>query len=355
MKPKPSITASNNGRICSPGTLVLSATYIEGASYSWSGPNSFTSSLREPSISNATPQLSGTYNVTAILEGCSSDNASTLVVVENCGGLIYPTQTTCSSFSSNQQPPLDKICYSISKKGNKSSISNATPGVFFYYAKIVAPNNGELKVEVFQFNTSSPSVKEFAVQQDQVFLFDDKCTKIGTGSAYPKGSGQATVTIPNAIGGNTYVISVKYDTKTIVSQTAPSADYQSYFISKVNGNVFNTTSGNILVSNCSAANLTTVATPLAKVAPIEVVGFDAYPVPFKDQLTIKYKFDYKSDVKIEVFNAQGMSVLSKIDTDSYLDKEVTLDLKASKRQEQVYVVKVTTNQATFTKKVMSSK
>jgi uncharacterized protein YjdB len=92
-----------------------------------------------------------------------------------------------------------------------------------------------------------------------------------------------------------------------------------------------------------------------KEAKTESVGFDAYPVPFKDQLTIKYKFDYKSDVKIEVFNAQGMSVLSKIDTDSYLDKEVTLDLKASKRQEQVYVVKVTTNQGTFTKKVMSSK
>ncbi|MFE3849489.1 T9SS type A sorting domain-containing protein, partial [Flavobacterium sp. LB3P45] len=119
---------------------------------------------------------------------------------------------------------------------------------------------------------------------------------------------------------------------------------------------------NCSVSPCSppAAKITNPNTKTtAKTAPIEAktttIGFDAYPVPFKDQLTIKYKFDYKSDVKIEVFNTQGMSVLSKTDADSYLDKEVTLDLKASKRQDQVYVVKVTTNQGTFTKKVMSSK
>ena len=88
---------------------------------------------------------------------------------------------------------------------------------------------------------------------------------------------------------------------------------------------------------------------------VKPVGFDAYPVPFKDVLTIKYKFDYVSDVKIEVFNSLGTAVLSKTDTNSYLNKEVVLNLKMNRGQEQVYVVKVTTNQGTFTKKVMSSK
>jgi hypothetical protein len=94
-------------------------------------------------------------------------------------------------------------------------------------------------------------------------------------------------------------------------------------------------------------------------APIEAKttnsGFDAYPVPFKDQLTIKYKFDYVSEVKIEVFNSQGISVLSKTDTSSYLNKEITLDLHANKGKEQVYIVKVTTNRETSIKKVMSSR
>ena len=74
------------------------------------------------------------------------------------------------------------------------------------------------------------------------------------------------------------------------------------------------------------------------IAPIETTitskttsaGFDAYPVPFKDQLTIKYKFDYTSNVKIEVFNSQGILVLSKTDTNGYLNKEITLNLSLNR-------------------------
>jgi hypothetical protein len=93
----------------------------------------------------------------------------------------------------------------------------------------------------------------------------------------------------------------------------------------------------------------------AKTSNTETEGFEAYPVPFKDQLTIKYNFDYVSDVKIEVFNAQGISVLSKNDTNSYLNKEITLNLNSNSGREQVYVVKVTTNRGSSTKKVMSSR
>ncbi|MFV5702153.1 T9SS type A sorting domain-containing protein, partial [Flavobacterium sp. XS2P12] len=85
------------------------------------------------------------------------------------------------------------------------------------------------------------------------------------------------------------------------------------------------------------------------------VGFTAFPVPFKDKLTIRYDFDYVSDVVIDVYNAQGVSVLSKTDTNSYLNKEVTLHLHSYKGQEQVYVVRLTTNRGSSVKKVMSSK
>ncbi|MFV5695700.1 T9SS type A sorting domain-containing protein, partial [Flavobacterium sp. LB3P122] len=87
----------------------------------------------------------------------------------------------------------------------------------------------------------------------------------------------------------------------------------------------------------------------------ETAGFTAYPVPFKDILTIRYDFDYASDVKIEVFDAQGISVLSKTDTNSYLNKEITLHLHSYKGQEQVYIVKVTTDRGSSVKKVMTSK
>ncbi|HEX9152872.1 MAG TPA: T9SS type A sorting domain-containing protein, partial [Flavobacterium sp.] len=120
-------------------------------------------------------------------------------------------------------------------------------------------------------------------------------------------------------------------------------------------------------SNCSAPSFTKTANTATKtsetIAPVETtltakttsVGFDAYPVPFKDRLTIRYNFDYLSDVKIEVFNAQGISILSKMDTNSYLNKEIALDLKFNRGKEQVYVVKVTTDRGSSVKKVRSSR
>ena len=87
----------------------------------------------------------------------------------------------------------------------------------------------------------------------------------------------------------------------------------------------------------------------------KIAGFEAYPVPFKDQLTIRYNFNYKSNVKIEVFDASGALVLSKTDANGYLNKEITLNLNSNKGQEQVYIVKLTTDRGSSTKKVMSSR
>ncbi|WP_367754571.1 T9SS type A sorting domain-containing protein [Flavobacterium sp. WC2430] len=105
---------------------------------------------------------------------------------------------------------------------------------------------------------------------------------------------------------------------------------------------------NVAPLNCPVLSLT------SKVTQTEVAGFTASPVPFKDQLTIKYGFDYQSDVKIEVFNTQGNLVYSKRDTNSFLNKNVVLDLNINKGQEQVFIVKLTTDRGSSSKKVMSS-
>jgi len=109
------------------------------------------------------------------------------------------------------------------------------------------------------------------------------------------------------------------------------------------------------IQPCPAAptlDLATVTT--AKISSVETTSFDAYPVPFKDQLTIKYNFDYKSDVKIEVFNSKGILVYSMIDTGSYLGKEVTITINTTLEQQQVYYVRLTTSQGSTVKSVMSS-
>ncbi len=58
--------------ICDGDTLFLSAEEVQGASYIWEGPMSFSSSLREPAIPMAGEENEGYYRVRLIIGGCSS-------------------------------------------------------------------------------------------------------------------------------------------------------------------------------------------------------------------------------------------------------------------------------------------
>jgi hypothetical protein len=73
--------ASNTGPYCAGGTIQLNATTVAGATYSWTGPNGFTSTLQNPTRTNATPAMAGTYSVTAMVNGCASTVATTNVAV----------------------------------------------------------------------------------------------------------------------------------------------------------------------------------------------------------------------------------------------------------------------------------
>ena len=85
------------------------------------------------------------------------------------------------------------------------------------------------------------------------------------------------------------------------------------------------------------------------------IGFDVYPMPFKETFTIKYQFDYTSDVKIEVINLLGMIIYTKTDTNGYMGKEIDLNLNSNVVKDQIYFIKLTTNRGSTLKKVISSK
>jgi hypothetical protein len=63
--------AGNNGPVCAGTTLSLSATTIGGAAYAWTGPNSFSSSAQNPTLTYASA-YTGTYTLTVTQGGCTS-------------------------------------------------------------------------------------------------------------------------------------------------------------------------------------------------------------------------------------------------------------------------------------------
>ncbi len=87
---------SNNGPICNGATLQLNASTVPGATYSWTGPNGFVSSLQNPTIpsATATAAATGTYNVTVTSGGCTSSAGTT-------SATVIATNGACGSSSSS--------------------------------------------------------------------------------------------------------------------------------------------------------------------------------------------------------------------------------------------------------------
>jgi hypothetical protein len=75
------ITAGSNSPVCEGDFLLLTASPILGATYSWSGPSGYASQAQNVSLPLATLQHSGLYTVVARIGNCNSEPVIVPVVV----------------------------------------------------------------------------------------------------------------------------------------------------------------------------------------------------------------------------------------------------------------------------------
>ncbi|MFC2110852.1 HYR domain-containing protein [Bacteroidota bacterium] len=74
-------TSANTNNVFALGTTIqLSTNSISGATYSWTGPNGFTSNLQNPTIPNCTYSNSGIYSVVANTGSCSGSSTVNITV-----------------------------------------------------------------------------------------------------------------------------------------------------------------------------------------------------------------------------------------------------------------------------------
>ncbi len=84
INPSPSVMANNNSPLCEDETLDLTANGSGGTgvlNYSWTGPESYTSSLQNPSIANILQNQAGDYTVIVTDANSCADTSLTTVVV----------------------------------------------------------------------------------------------------------------------------------------------------------------------------------------------------------------------------------------------------------------------------------
>lgn len=121
--------ASSNSPVAPETMLTLSTDFVAGATYAWTGPNNFTSSEQNPTVStSATMDMAGTYTLTITVNGCESPIGATEVLIEsnlcpcedNCT-MIMVTNTDDAGRGSlrqallciNDNPSLNKIHFDI--------------------------------------------------------------------------------------------------------------------------------------------------------------------------------------------------------------------------------------------------
>ncbi len=103
-----SFTASNNSPICSRNSLQLSSTILGGKmpiTYSWTGPNGYTSTDANPIINNIAPSAGGTYSLSVIDSyNCPVTPVTTIVTLNPTPEIPNQTALICSGNTFNATP-----------------------------------------------------------------------------------------------------------------------------------------------------------------------------------------------------------------------------------------------------------
>ncbi|MES2374116.1 MAG: gliding motility-associated C-terminal domain-containing protein, partial [Bacteroidota bacterium] len=111
--------------ICPGGTISLTSS--GGSSYSWTGPDGFSSTQQNPSIPTATTAAGGTYNVTVTgANGCTAIASTTVTVNTLPTVSVSPTAVIIASGMSTTLTASGALSYSWSPSTGLSATNTAT-------------------------------------------------------------------------------------------------------------------------------------------------------------------------------------------------------------------------------------
>jgi alpha-tubulin suppressor-like RCC1 family protein len=145
IKPKPTATVSNDGPKCAGNSIQLTSNPSATGTYSWTtnATTSFTNTTQSPIISNAQTTNSGTYTFNVTVNGCVSDNVTTVVLVKPIpttptvtnngplcvGSAMNLTSTAPSNVTTPTYSWTGPVAYSI-QNPNKTSVALTDGGTY---------------------------------------------------------------------------------------------------------------------------------------------------------------------------------------------------------------------------------
>ena len=249
---------SNDGPYCVGQDITLTVNYpVTGATYSWTGPNSFTSTEMNPTITNAGPDDSGTYSLIITVDGVDSDPETTDVVVSNptplttvsTGDYVFRNIGTDWNTASNWLECTAEDEYAVS-----SVVPTSADNVIICAGTTCASNEAIITTaDATCNNLTIETACILTMQGSHNLTVHSNWTNNGT---YDPGTGTVTFNGTSTISGTTtshefYNITINA-TKTM---TAPSDNINLYG-NWLNNGIFNHNSGTITLLGTSDQNIT---------------------------------------------------------------------------------------------------
>ena len=161
----PATFALSNSPLCEGGTLELMVPAIFGATYTWSGPDTFSSTDRQPLIDDATAAASGIYEVVINLGGCTSTLTTQVSVLSSPNATII-NDTTITEDVPLQLYATGGVLYEwrgalqyLSDANSPTPIFSGAPaGVYTYFVNVTTVNGcvTQKKVDIIVLPSTRP-------------------------------------------------------------------------------------------------------------------------------------------------------------------------------------------------------
>lgn len=140
---------SNGGPYCTGETIRLSANGQAGSTYRWTGPGNWTSNLQNPTRTNATVAMSGTYTCTITI-GTQTNSASTEVVVNQKPTANFTYTSVCkgspTQFNANTSGNPNNTTYNWvfgdGQTGSGASVTHTYANAGNYTVQLTAQKPG---------------------------------------------------------------------------------------------------------------------------------------------------------------------------------------------------------------------
>jgi hypothetical protein len=256
--------------VCAGSTLSLQVNSVSGATYSWSGPNSFSSTSQNPTVSSsATTAMAGTYTCTVTTAGGSSSIKVTAVVnaeptlgtMPTSGAyLSYPFTAgslTDISGSSNTATISGTVTSTTDRFGNASNAYNfdGSTGSIYTTNSIASPGPQNFSISVwFKTTTGGGLLVGFGSSRTGSSGNHDRCLymnnsgkiyygiwpgvvkTINTATAYNDGNWHhAVATTSTTNGSNLYIDGVLQATDATMTTSQSYTGYWRIGYDSVNG------------------------------------------------------------------------------------------------------------------------